>query len=366
VTKVNPINYRSFSQTLAKFLYKSIGNSSLNRCNYTVYTKDNIESLFDQYGLLLFRTYNENRNSADPSTAALNNTAVTSTNRNKSVLVAKDLIKLDPTTNASTAYIIDKQATIAAGISALQASGSIGSLSPQTPSDLGFNNGNGKVSPGEVVAIALNLYNNSNSTMGDVQVLASDWKNLGATGKPCIYPSTMANDSDWTTTAEGGEVCSASTVSATTSDDFQPICVIQYNGTSSTSWVSQHSYRSKIALDSSLCLNSSDDRDCFIRAIKGADQANYSKLDPKKNWFSTMQDPNSSTAYSLGWGNITMFEVSKHIPPGTVVDCRFRVRFTNCDDCYHDSSRNYYDYTDKDYNGPKPYKIIHLKMTIID
>jgi hypothetical protein len=363
--KVNPINYRSFSQTLAKYLLLTFGNSSLNRCNGTVYTKDNIETIFDDYGLLLFRTYNENRNFADHTVVAKKNTAVTATNRNKSVLIAKDLIKLDPTSNASTAYIIDKRSSIMAGLESMQSLG-IESLSKQTPSDLGYNNGNGKISPGEVVGIALNLYNNSNATMGDVQVLANDWKNLDATGKPCIYSSNVANDSDWTTTAEGGGTCGDNSVTTSSEDDFQPICTMQYNGPTSTTWVSQHTFRSKIALDSSYCLDPTNDKNCFMKAIKGADQANYSKLNPKKNWFQTMQDPNDSAAYPLGWGNLMLFEVSKHIPPGTIVDCRFRVRFTNCDDCYHDASRNYYDFTDNDYNGPKPYKIIHLKFTIID
>jgi hypothetical protein len=363
--KVNPINYRSFMQTFAKFLKYNLGNSTLNRCNGTTYTQDQMEALIDDYGLLLFRTYNENRNLSSTTTTGKTNTAVTSSNRNTSILINKTNLIYDPTTGAAQAYIIDKQSTILSGITSLQSSGLISSLSTQTPSDLGFNNNNGKVSPGEVVAIGLNLYNNSNSTMGGVQVLANDWKTLDTTtGKPCIYPSSMANDYTWTTTSEGGTPCT--TVTATSSSDFQPICVMQYNGTSSTTWVSQHSFRTKQALDSSYCLNNADDRDCFIRAIKGADQAYYSKLDPKKNWYSTMQSPNTTDTYSLDWGNVILFEVSKHIPAGTVVDCRLRVRFTNCDDCYHNSSSNYYDYTDTDYNGPTPYKVLHLKMTIID
>lgn len=72
------------------------------------------------------------------------------------------------------------------------------------------------------------------------------------------------------------------------------------------------------------------------------------------------------TAYSLDWGNVLLFEVSKSIPPGTTVNCRMRVRFTNCEDCFHDSSRSNNDFYDVDYNGPKPYKIIHLQIPITD
>jgi hypothetical protein len=363
--KVNPINYRNFSQTFAKNVLHSLGNASLGRCNGGIYTRDSLETLLDEYGLLLFRTYNENRNNSIYGDPIYQNTPVSSLNRNKSVLIAKDLIKLDPTVGSSTAYIIDKQSVISAGLASLKSAGLIGSTSEITPTDLGFNNGNGKVSPGEVVGIGLNLYNNSNSTMGGVQILANDWKNLDDNGKPCIFSSNIANDANWTTEAEGGGLCADDSVKADSSADFQPICVFQYNGANSTAWVSQHTFRNKISLDSSFCLNNKDDRDCFMRAIKGADQANLSKLNPKKNWYQTMQDPTKDTAYTLDWGNVILFEISKHIPPGTVVDCRFRVRFTNCEDCYHDSATKY-DFKDFEFNGPKPFKTIHLQMTIID
>lgn len=376
---VNPITYRSFMQTFAKKLMNTLGNPILNQCNGGVYTRDQIESLIDQYGLLLFRTYNENRNASDPQSATLKNTLVNSNNRKKTVLISKDLLMLDPSTGASSAYVIDNRTQILNGITSLQSSGLMTNpLSSQTPSDLGFNNNNGKVSPGEVVAIALNLYNNSNSTMGGIQVLANDWNHADASGKPCLFPSSMSTD-NWPLSAEGGSSCSST--SATAASDFAPVCFIQYNDSSSTKWISQKEFRAKLALDTSMCLNSADDKDCFIRAIKGADQAHYSKLNPKSTWGQTMADPNTGKAPSLDWGNVLMFEVSKHIPPGTVVDCRLRARFTNCDDCYHKQSQdasktNYYsdathkidgyDFTDTELNGPKPYKIIHLQIPITD
>lgn len=361
-SKVNPITYRSFMQTFAKNLKNNLGNPLLNRCNGGIYSNDQIESLLDQYGLLLFRTYNENRNLSNPGT--VNNTAVNSINRKKSVLISKNLLILDPTTNASSAYVIDNQAQIQAGIAALKSSGLITEPNfPQT-SDLGFNNNNGKVSPGEVVAIALNLYNNSNSPMGGIQVLANDWNHADPTGKPCQFPTTMSND-QWPLTSEGGVPCN--TVSASTATDFAPVCFMQSTTATSTQWISQKDFKTKMALDSSLCLDPTNDKNCFIRAVKGADQAHYSKLNSKSTWSQTMTDPATpGKAPALNWGNVLLFEVSKQIPPGTVVDCRLRVRFTNCDDCYHDANKNNYDYTDVDYNGPRPYKIIHLQIPIID
>lgn len=359
-SKVNPLNYRSFTQTLAKNLLSNLGNAGLARCNGSIYTKDQIESLIDQYGLLLFRTYNENRNLSNPG--GLTNTAINSINRKKSVMISKNLLIFDPTLNASTAYVIDNRAEIKDSITALQANGLISSLSSQTPSDLGFNNNNSKVSPGEVVAIAVNLYNNSNSTMGGIQVLANDWKHADATGKPCQFSSSMSND-QWPLTSEGGVPCPTITSAAAT--DFAPVCFIQSNEATATKWASQQEFKTKMALDSTSCLDPANDKECFIRAIKGADQAIFNKLNAKSTWAQTMTAPGAPTP-KLDLGNTILFEVSKHIPPGTVVDCRLRLRFTNCDDCYHDSTRSNYDYTDNDYNGPRPYKVIHLQIPITD
>lgn len=357
-SKTNPINFRKFIQTYAKFLKYHMANPLTNRCNGGMYTTDQIESLIDQYGLLIFRHYGSSPN-----------IDVTSTNRNKSILIAKDLLKLDPTPGAASFYIIDDPAIIKSNIVALQSAGRIGQLSDQL-SDLGYNNKNNRPSPGEVVGLRLNLYNDSNSTMGGVQLLANDWKTLAPDGsgvlKPCLYPQAMANDYNWTTLTEGAVPCTSATVTTATSSDFQPVCVIQNKTSTSTAWVSQKAFRNAVALDTAQCLNPTDDKDCFIRAIKGADHAEYTKIDPKKTWSQTMQDPNSTTAFQENLNHYLFFEISKNIPQGTTVDCRLRLRFTNCDDCYHNPQANYSDYSENDFNGPMPYKIIHLKMTITD
>lgn len=373
----NPLNYRSFTQTFAKNLLNNLGSSALNRCNGSTYPKDRIETLLDQYGLLLFRTYNENRNFSVPG--SVTNTTVTATNRKKSVLISKELLIFDPTVNASQAFVIDSRSQIKAGIASLTAAGLIGGLSGQTSADLAFNNNNSKVSPGEVVAIALNLYNNSNSTMGGIQILANDWNHADTTGKPFQFNTVMSTD-QWPLVSEGGVIgkkangvdpCPATggdpcpVIGATAATDFAPVCFIQSNESSATKWISQKDYKTKLALDSSLCLNPNDSKDCFIRAIKGADQAHYSKINPKSTWTQTLADPTTGKA-TLNFENVLLFEVSKQIPPGTVIDCRLRVRFTNCEDCYHDSTRSNYDYTDTDYNGPRPFKIMHLQIPIND
>lgn len=358
---VNPITYRSFMQTFAKNLKNDLFNSSLNRCKGSVYQKDQIEYLIDQYGLLLFRTYNENRNASGGTL-----TAVNSVNRKKSVLISKNLIILDPTPNANTAFVIDDRESIKGVVAELQTGSLLGSLSAQTPSDFGFNNDNGKMSPGEVVAVALNLYNNSNSPMGGVQVLANNWRHADNSGNPYQFPASMSTDR-WPLLAEGGVLYNdAVAITAASSTDFAPVCFIQANEATGTKWISQSTFKTNMALNSSLCLDPNKTNECFIRALKGADQANYSKIDAKKTWGQTFADPETGAAPTFKSGNMILFEVSKHIPPGTVVDCRLRVRFTNCEDCYHDTSNSNDDYTDAEYNGPRPFKIIHLQIPIID
>ena len=378
-TTVNPITYRSFTQTIAKNILNTLGNPNLNRCNGNTYSKDNIEALLDSYGLLLFKTYNEHRNFVGKpimplESAIFKNTAVTNSNRKKSVLIKKSNLILDPSTGASSAYVIDNKEQIAAGISQLQTAGIIGTLSTQTPSDLGFNNNNSKVSPGEVVAIAINLYNNSNSTMGGIDILANDWDHADpALNRPCQFGPDL-----WPLESEGGsksdkcnQIGTMPGVNSTkdavaTTGDFVPVCFVQYNDSNSTTWISQSEFKSKVAVSNNLCLDKNNDKDCFIRAIKGADKAHYSKLNPKSTWGQTMANPKTGAAYSLDWGNIILFEVSKNTPPGTVVNCRLRARFTNCEDCFHDDASANNDFLDEEYNGNKPYKIIHRQIPITD
>lgn len=365
---LNPINYRSFSQTMAKNLLNTIGNPGLLRCNGSFYEKDSIESLLDSYGLLLFKTYNQHRNLTNGTTKI--NSIISPANRKKSVLILKNNLIFDPTPGASVAFVIDDREQILTGYSQIQQSGLLGELSPQTPDGFALNNGNSKVSPGEVVGIALNLYNNSNSTMGGIEVLANDWDHASTTpgplfGAPCRFDSSLTSD-QWPLDTEGASTDPDCNTILSTPESFAPVCFMQSNEPSATKWISQHEFKNKVALADNFCLNKNNDKDCFVRAIKGADKAYFSKIDPKKTWGQTVANPETGAALGLDWGNIFFLEVSKHIPPGTVIDCRLRLRFTNCDDCYHDFSRSNNDFYDVQYNGPLPYKILHLQIPITD
>lgn len=377
ITHNNPITYRSFVQTFAKFVKNTLGNSSLNLCNGSQYSQDRLEQLLDRYGLLIFRTYNDYRNEADPLSGSKYSVSVNPANRSLSTLIKKNLIKFDPTDGAAKAYVIDNRDQIGKAIAALRTRGLALDMSDQA-TNFEYNNGNGKISRGEVVGLVPNLYNDSNVTMGGIQVLANDFDHVARvldtnTGtfktRPCIF----SDNDNWPTEAEGGTYdpsCSTATLNPNKSANLEvaPICLVQYNGTSSTQWITQKEFMEKLAMDSSSCLKSSEPEACFIRAIPGADQATFSKIDPKKTWSNSLIDPQTGKAPSFKYNNVLFFEISKQIPPGTIFDCRFRIRFTNCDDCYHDPDtlRKNYDYRDNEYNGHRPFRILHFQFPIVD
>ncbi len=369
--KINPVNYRSFTQTFAKHFKNILSDSNLNLCNGTTYAKDRLESLLDKYGLLLFRTYNDHRNDANPSDSSVSNESVNPVNRTKTTLLKKSMIKLDERDAQPKAFVVDKQSQIQNLVSGLKANGIINDISPLIPSDFGYNNGNGVINRGEVFGLMPNLYNDSNVTMGGVQVLANDWDQVDG-NSPCIFPT----EDNWPLPSEGGvntAPCSNKIFKLDqTNSEIAPVCFVQSGTSSSTQWITQTKFREKIALDKSLCLNSKNDKDCFLRVIKGADQANFSKINAKSNWFDTYKNPVNGKSAQISNNHLILFEVSKHIPPGTTFNCRMRVRFTNCDDCFHDSTRKStdlgqgYDYVDSEYNGARPYKIIHFVLPIVN
>lgn len=380
VMKVAPINYRNFFQKFAKYAYQILNKGSSTRCNGFNYPLDNLEKLLDSYGLLLFKTYNENGGNANNGNSGTNK-QVTAANRLKSVLISKNLIKLDSSTDSSPFFVFDKRADILSAVANLQARGNITQISSQIPSQLDYNNGNGEISPGEVVGIALNLYNDSNSTMAGVEVLANDWdhtKDDGGVPKPCnsfedawplstegAAPSDGSGSSagacQWTTRTNG-----TAGAPTETGESLHPVCFVQVRDGGTTKWATQDALRISQNQDPNKCLGGTTNRkDCYIRAIRGADFAWYSKINPKTSWGKTVPDESGSPTFNSN--NILLFEASPDIPPGTVFDCRFRVRFTNCTECFtKQTDSNEDDWLDYEYSGPLPFKILHFQFTVID
>lgn len=374
ISTVNPINFRSFMQVFSKYFKYTLGNSSLNHCNGGAFSMTTYESLVDDYGLLLFKTYNENGNGLVNGHAGIN-TSVTPSERVKTVLIDKSYLKLDSRPGKPKAFIIDDQEDISAAMDSLKASGQIASVSGMIDPNFAYNNGNGKISPGEVVGLSLSLYNNSNSPMAGVQVLANDWDHTKG-GKPCNtfednWPLASEGAADLTSGegVEGGcdfvTEYNGSNTLAEPNEELAPVCFVEINETSSTQWYQQSKLLTKIGLDSSYCLGGSDSTDdCFVRAIKGADSANYSIIDPKSTWAETLVNENGVPTFNFN--NVIFFEINPWIPPGTVFNCRMRARFTNCDDCFHDEDNGNDNYKDKEFSGAKPFRVINFSFTVID
>ncbi|MFZ9002127.1 MAG: hypothetical protein ACO20H_12540 [Bacteriovoracaceae bacterium] len=385
--KINPVSYRSFFQTFARFFLEMYSNPLNPACSNSTtsysYPRDRLEAMLDSYGLLLFNSYNEDGNGLTGNDPSSTNTKVYFSNRKKSITVNKDL--LIPS-SGTEAFIFDVRADLVGVVNSLLRGGVINSISEQIASDLPFNNGNGKISPGEVVGISLNLVNNSNTAMGGVQILSNDWDHT-RDGRPC-----NSFEDSWPLTSEGGindqqELNAGQSLDAIkatpgtcahitkvngavedgqsfVTDPIMPICFMQIREEKSTRWVNQEVFRQDIALEKNLCLGGDQDtKDCFIRAIKGADNSYFSRLGPKQTWTETLTDPETNL-FTFQSNNILLFEVSPWIPPGTSIHCRFRARFTNCSNCWEDENGE--DYRDFEYSGATPFKIIPFEFIVID
>jgi hypothetical protein len=398
---VNPVTYRRFMQVFSKNIYKYI---SKNLC--TAFDQNDSEKLLDDYGLLLFKTYNNNSNSTKSRTATYSNASgigtidaystnlvtVSEDNRRKSVLISKQLIdlaaKTDTFPNRVGFYIIDSPTEIQDFLSVLLFKGYTVPLSTNVASTV-YNNSNIRVSPGEIVGVIPNLVNNSNSVMAGVKLLANDWDHVHVsdqtTGnfKPCVFDATTTVDQG----GEAGNTCATTQMSynrliKNASNVFPaeaaaPICLVQLEEGDSTRWVSQNEFRKKqgLTLLDKDCLgysasgNSDVDftfnpHECLARFLPGANQASFSKIDPQKTYYETVVKETKAGIFNPG--NVMLLEVNKWIPPGTKFRCRMRARFSNCSDCFADSVNSNDDYIDGELNGNKPYKVINFEFDVND
>ena len=358
---VNPPNMRRFYQTFSRNIIK-IMTDPLTYCPF--YTKDQVEKLLDEYGLLLFKSYNDNGNDIiKGQNSSVPVTQVSTANRIKSVLISKSLIGLTTVTNESKAFVFDSRSDISAMLNSLSFAGLPVQLSSMIPSDLRYNNGNGNISPGEVFGLALNLQNKSNSTMAGIQVLANDWDHSEAYTSTNTKRKICKLSDGFPLESEGGSV--ENECSDAEHTNAAPICYIQLRGTNETRWISQEEYK-QINGDFP-CLDEADPKNCVLRVIPQKNTAFFSKLDPGLNWGKSIINgvPGATGKYSSG--NIILFEANKWISPGTTFNCRFRVRFSNCSDCYHDPAQaniDNDDYKDVEYAGEKPFRLINLQFNV--
>lgn len=373
---LRPIDYRSFSQTFARNVMRTFGNSTTGMCAIS-YQQDYIENLLDQYGLLLFRNYNDSLNGEGGT--GLTDRIVTAGNRKKTELISKSVIKLEDRTGKVQAIVVDSQESMKAVRTALVGSGQIAPLSTRIDSDLGYNNANGKISPGEFVGLLVNLRNTSNSIAAGVRLIGSDWAHFykdtttaTPTAKPCnidSYPSagaigtdTNANSSCADLTADELTDGSAANTEYLTYKHF-PSCMVQINDDSGTRVASQKELMEKISLTQNKCLDPNDPKSCFIRIPRGGDFAWYSRIEADSTWIERFVD-SSTGKPKIRTGNLIYLEVSPDIPPGTVFSCRFRASFTNCSDCFDNGTTT--DFKDRFFMEDDPYKVIKFEFTVTD
>ena len=390
-SRVRPTNFRSWSQTFARFFVQTIANSSSTACNNSFYPKDKLETLLDSYGLLLFENYNDDGNHHAQGHGGSNH-QINPENRLTTTLIDKELLKLDTREDASQVFVFDKRRDILNALESLLDIGLTEEISTKIDSELIHNNGNGQVSPGEVVGLAFNLYNASNSEMGGVQILANDWDHVkveNGSRRPCPnfsdeWPSadegaaTISNEDpanplsgecQFITKTNGNPLASTGGIddpATEISEYIHPVCFVQITDNNATYWASQEEYREQVGLENKDCLDEDDTHSCFMRAIKGGDSAFYSRIEANKNWSETIVDSETGEP-SFGIHNLLFFEVNRETPPGTTFDCRFRVRFTNCKNCWNEEGvDDDDDYLDYEFSGERPYKIIHYQFTVIN
>jgi hypothetical protein len=414
---VNQVTYRRFFQTFAKYIYRYM---PLMGCSD--FDKDASEILLDDYGLLLFKTYNDNDNSTVDenvylkanstgtvcnvsSIPCLSNTpnfltSVNEANRRKTVLISKQLLSIAPRDEQRGLrpnIINDQRASIEKYLSSLLFKGYVMNLS-QGLAGVEYNNNNANPSPGEVIAYTPDLYNSSNSPMAGVLLLANDWDHVQITDptglngnfKPCVFSN------DTLTQDEGGHVgdtcnstlntyrrhvkgssglfCNSSTGC---NEAVAPVCLVQYDDGNSTKWISQNEFRKKqgLALQDKDCLGHTasstlvedftfNPHECLVRVLPGANHAYFSRIDAQKSFKETMYSQNKD--YIFKPSSFILFELNKWIPPGTKFRCRLRARFSNCTDCFENPAFSNDDYIDKELNGNKPFKIINLDFEVND
>lgn len=417
------IDMRRFFQVFARNIYHTL---SRNYC--TNFTKEKSEKLLDLYGLLLFRHYDDNGTFSDSLSAkasrvdafalatptGLKNSRVNSlaasqfggnypnspsatypntvaptfvdeANRNKSVLVPKSSLAF----NASGAYatlILDDSQTFGQNVATNTLfQGRV--ISPSTGiAGWEYNNKNGKISPGEIVGISLNLVNNSNQPIAGVHLLATPWAHMKVQTDGSSIPTWKAKPcsiNGFPSTSEGGlsstECTDADILPATGTRFYKPttgnypakalhpVCLVQYSSTEETRWVSQDEFRRNVLqLQDKECLGYGTPdfvpEECLMRFLPGRDSAFLSRIDPGKSFRQTT-DPTGKVG--LNYANGLALEVNKWITPGTTFTCRLRAQFSNCSDCFQSASSED-DYSDIEYGGAKPFRVLDIPLTILD
>ena len=279
---MRPINFRSWIQTFGRFFVQTIASTTGTACNGKVYAKDSFEQILDSYGLLLFDNYNDDGNHHAQGHGGSNH-VINPENRLKTVMIDKNLIDLDKREDSASIYVFDKRRDMLDALESLLDIGLTEEISTKIDSELIHNNGNGQISPGEVVGVAFNLYNASNSEMGGVQILANDWDHVkleNGERKPCPnfsdeWPSLsegaantsgedplspQSGECQFITKTNGNPLANSGGdfPALETNEVIHPVCFVQVTDSSATYWRSQEAYREQVGLEKKDCLHEDD------------------------------------------------------------------------------------------------------------
>lgn len=393
IKTTNPINFKRFFQVFAKY---SLHRISMDLCR--AYSKNQLEKNLDNYGLLLFPDYQDqgldtksavsmasiaaSQGQGTPIISPQEPNKVNILNRSKTTLISKTQVSIPSLQDtAPQVYLIDSKEFVDNLIASKAFMGSPLRLTLSTKlSDTSFNNDNRYFSPGEIVGLSFNLVNNSNIPVSGVQVLGNNWDHLKREKSDDEYPKICQFEGFPSLTGGGikdlpntppqpGDCQYAYRGGNTNLDKPQPICVVQKKEGDKTTWITQDEFRASSNLGSPLsnseCLGpegQQNPNECLVRIVPGGDFSVFSKINPGKTWAQTISaDKDNPTLPSSGF---LIMELSKWIPKGTIFNCRLRVRFSNCSDCYQNS--NGQSYPDYEYQGAKPYKIIHFQFPVLN
>jgi hypothetical protein len=314
-------------------------------------------------------------------------TGVDELNRAKTLLVPKSTLKLKSNSAYSTLLLDDSTAFAQDIATKTLFEGRIISFSTGL-AGAEYNNSNLKISPGEVVGLVMNFENSGNTPIAGVSILATPWAHMVVQNDPTSgLPSWRAlpcSINNFPLTSEGGQstaACADGLILPTDGARFKkpatgvvypakalhPVCLVQYNANNETRWMSQDEYRRTVMqIEDKHCLGfGSPDfvpAECLMRFLPGRDAAFLAKIDPLKSYRQTVAPV---AADKLPSSAALALEVNKKIAPGTMFTCRLRAQFSNCSDCYQDAAGDD-EYTDIEYGGHKPFRVIDLPLTILD
>lgn len=431
---VRQVTARRWSQAMARNIYHFISRDACPN-----FTKEKSEKLLDMYGLLLFRHYDDNGTFSTSSsesatrqdsfamvspTGLFNSTVggffssmfgsnfaniisgtkaapttVDEVNRVKSVLVPKAALDYKTTGAYSTIFIDDSQSfgqSIASNVlfQGRVISPTVGIAGPE------YNNGNNRISPGEIVGIGLDMVNRSNVPIGGVTILATPWAHMKVNSNSYASPQTQpCSINGFPSTSEGGVVCAdadilptdgarfkkpSSSSSTYPSKALHPVCLVQTSSNNETRWVSQDYYRKNILqIEDKDCLGFGTPdfapSECLARFVPGMEMAFLAKIEPQLSYIETLTKPYNDFNLTAAdedkippnqipgpaSSSVLLLEMHKWIPPGTTFTCRLRAQFTNCSDCF-ESAAGQDEYTDIEYGGHKPFKVLDLSFVVLE